>query len=225
MRVLFEDRDLIVVVKPAGVLSEEAGNKASMPLLLRAYLEERGGRAPKIYTVHRLDRDVGGVMVFAKNAKTASELATAIAERRMEKEYLAVLCGAPEMEEDVLEDLLFRDAKSGKTYVVDRERKGVRDAKLSYKLIETVREGEKTLSLVRVKLYTGRTHQIRVQFASRKLPLYGDGRYGGKIPGALPALFSTRLALPGRFDCAAKPEDYPFSLFGELRLTETPPRT
>ena len=96
MRVLFEDKNLIVAVKPAGVLSEESGNKASMPLLLRAYFEERGDRTAKVCTVHRLDRDVGGVMVFAKNAKTASELSAAIAGRQVEKEYLAVLCGAPE---------------------------------------------------------------------------------------------------------------------------------
>ena len=224
MQVLYEDNDLIVVVKPAGVLSEESGNKASMPRMLCEFFAKRG-ETTRIRTVHRLDRDVGGVMVFAKNEKTAAELSEAIAARQIEKEYLAVLCGAPEKEEDTLEDLLYRDAKSGKTYVVTRDRRGVRDAKLSYKLLQTVRDNDRTLSLVRVRLYTGRTHQIRVQFASRKLPLYGDGRYGGKVPGALPALFSTHLALPGRFDCSSLPEGYPFSLFRGLCGTETPPVT
>lgn len=214
MNILFENQNLVVVLKPAGILSEEAGYRQSVPLLLKKHYREQGILNPEIYTVHRLDRDVGGVMVLAKNRRMASTLCKAVAERRMEKEYAAVLLGCPQESEAVLEDLLFRDSKSGKTYVTDRMRAGVRDAKLSYRLLDTVESEIGPLSLVKVKLYTGRTHQIRVQFASRKLPLYGDGRYGGKAGGSMPALFSYRLAVKNLFDCSFYPKEFPFSLFG-----------
>ena len=215
METLFENRDLIVVIKPRGVLSEESGNKRSMPLLLREELAARGEKDPKVLTVHRLDRDVGGVMVFAKNGRAASDLAQAIARREVGKEYLAVVIGAPQEERGVFEDLLFHDAKSGKTYVAERMRRGVRDAKLSYEVLGRREAEGVVLTLVKVKLYTGRTHQIRVQFASRGLPLYGDRRYGGRESGSDPALFSWRLTFPGAFDCRALPKGLPFTLFGE----------
>ncbi len=215
MKILYENKNLVVAVKPVGVLSEESGAKQSMPMLLKNCYHEKGIKNPEIYTVHRLDRDVGGVMVFAKNRKTASELGIAVAERKIEKEYLAVLIGCPEKEEGVLEDLLFRDSKSGKTYVTDRMRAGVRDAKLYYRVLGQTEDQGMVLTFVKVRLYTGRTHQIRVQFASRQLPLYGDGRYGGKKGGDKPALFSCRLALEGYFDCVELPEGHPFDLFLE----------
>ena len=184
MKILYEDRDLIAVSKPAGVLSELSGNKQSVPLFLKQYWQSRGHKND-VFTVHRLDRDVAGVMVLAKTPKAASNLSQQIANRTVTKKYLAVLRGIPERNEDVLNDLLFRDASKGKTYVVDRMRKGVRDASLSYKVLD-IADG---LTLVEVELYTGRTHQIRVQFASRALPLYGDGRYGSSDGGHTPALF------------------------------------
>ncbi|MBQ7847329.1 MAG: RluA family pseudouridine synthase [Clostridia bacterium] len=213
MKILYETKNLIVFIKPPGVLSEEDGNKRSVPLILKEYLREKGVRSPQIFTVHRLDRDVGGVMVVAKNAKTASLLATAVAEHQVEKEYLAVVKGRPEQRQGLLEDLLFRDSTKGKTYVTDRMRKGVRQASLSYWLIESVEHEGQLLSLVKVRLHTGRTHQIRVQFASRKMPLVGDGRYGSGDGKERPALFSHRLALAGAFDCSALPTEHPFTLF------------
>lgn len=219
-RILFENGSLIVCVKPAGVLSEENGGKRSMPLMLRALSEARGEKDARFFSVHRLDREVGGVMVWAKDQKTAAILSEAIRARQMEKEYLAVVCGTPE-EEGVYEDLLFRDSRTMKTYVTDRMRRGVRPAKLSFKRLATARdETGNVLSLVRVKLYTGRTHQIRVQFASRGTPLCGDGRYGSGDGGDRPALFSARLALPGVFDCSAEPEGAPFTLFGAQKSGE-----
>ncbi len=213
MRILYETKNLIVFIKPAGVLSEEEGNKRSVPLILKEYLFEKGVKDPKIFTVHRLDRDVGGVMVVAKNARTASLLATAVAEHQMEKEYLAVVKGKPSQDAGVLKDLLFRDSIRGKTYVTDRMRKGVRQASLSYRLIDSIEHEGTLLSLVKVRLHTGRTHQIRVQFASRKMPLACDASYHSADGKERQALYSHRLALSGTFDCSALPEEYPFTLF------------
>lgn len=128
----------------------------------------------EIYPLHRLDREVGGVMVFAKTKPAAAALSRDIAERRFEKEYLAMVRGKPLPESGVFRDLLFKDSSKNKVYTVSRMRRGVREAELCYRLVAS--EGE--YSLVSVTLKTGRTHQIRVQFASRKLPLAGDRKYG-----------------------------------------------
>ena len=218
--ILYEDRQLVVCAKPVGWLSEPGGK--SLPDALSAYYAGRG--APKeVFTVHRLDRIVGGVMVFARTKEAASRLAQAVAAREVEKEYLAVLRGVPEKPEDTLVDLLFRDASQGKTFVVMRPRKGVREAKLDYRLLQTVtREDGQVLSLVAVRLHTGRTHQIRVQFASRGLPLLGDIRYGSKDPDCTAALWSHRLAFRHpktgeqmQFE-KRPPETYPWALFSAV---------
>ena len=180
--ILYQDRHIAVVVKPAGVLSESPG----MPELLRDSL---GG---DFFCVHRLDAGVGGVMVYARTGQAAGRLSAAVAQRSLTKEYLAVVQGRPAKDRGVLRDLLFHDKRNNKTYVVDRVRKGVRDARLDYKVLETA--GERTL--VRIRLHTGRTHQIRVQFASRRLPLVGDGKYGGKEPGIPLGLWSRQLRFP-----------------------------
>lgn len=184
--ILYRDHDVVVCVKPAGVLSQDGGEN-SMPRLLKAQLGVAYA-AP----VHRLDRDAGGVMVYALSPEGAAGLSRAVQARTLEKIYLAVLRGAPETPSGVLEDLLFHDQRRNKTYVVNRPRKGVKDARLDYSVLETV--GERTL--VQVRLHTGRTHQIRVQFASRKLPLVGDGKYGGREPGTPLGLWSWGLAFP-----------------------------
>lgn len=216
MKILYENKHLAVVVKPVGVLSEESGNKQSVPLLLKEQWLRAGAKNPAVYTVHRLDRDVGGLMVVAKDSATAAALSRSIAERTMTKEYLAVIKGCPEEPEGIMEDLLFRDASKGKTYVTDRMRAGVRDARLCYQVLESVSEQGELLTLVKVRLITGRTHQIRVQFASRKMPLLGDGRYGSRDGGDKPALFSCHLCCKGMFDLSAIPTEYPFSLFSTL---------
>lgn len=193
MEILYKDKQILVAVKPVGFLSEPGGSK-SFPDVLSAMLKEQGENRD-IFTVHRLDKAVGGLMVFARTQKAASVLTQAIAQRTVKKEYLAVLRGIPEKEEDTLTDLLFRDASKNKTYVVQRMRKGVRDASLSYKTLGTAITEEQSLTLVQVKLHTGRTHQIRVQFSSRGMPLWGDGKYGSRIKGEL-ALFSCALGFP-----------------------------
>lgn len=184
--ILFADSHVVVCLKPSGVLSQDAG-EGSMPELLKKQLS-----VADVYTIHRLDREVGGIMVYALNQKSAAFLSRAVQERKLEKQYLAVLRGVPEKQADTLEDLLYHDKTKNKTYVVKRSRKGVKDAKLDYEVCDIADES----ALVRVNLHTGRTHQIRVQFASRGFPLVGDGKYGGKAPGVSLGLWSCRLVFP-----------------------------
>lgn len=187
IRILYEDKHLLVCVKPRGVLSQsDSHGNAAMPELLSA---QCGG---VFFPVHRLDREVAGVMVYARTKEAAAKLSQLVSDHdRFVKQYLAVVEGTPEEKNGVFEDLLFHDRFKNKTYVVDRMRGGVKAAKLFYEVLFE-KEGK---SLVRVRLYTGRTHQIRVQFASRGLPLAGDRRYGAASDGAI-ALFSETLSFP-----------------------------
>ena len=185
MQVLYEDGALIVCIKPAGVLSQEAPGKANMVDLLR---ETTGG---EIYPVHRLDREVGGVMVFAKTKAAAASLSRQIAEHTFEKVYVARVHGVPAPEKGEMEDLLFKDSAKNKVFVVRRERRGVKKAKLAYEVLSVDENGN---ALVKIRLFTGRTHQIRVQFASRKHPLLGDGKYGARDGEAKLQLWSKEIA-------------------------------
>ena len=212
--ILYEDAHLVVCCKPVNYLSEDDGSVKCMPRWLREHYHD-AGKNDYIATVHRLDKITGGVMVFSRRKEVTGKLTAAVAEHRICKEYLAVLRGHMEKDEDTLTDLLFRDASHNKSYVVKRMRKGVREAKLSYR---TVGKTE-TLTLVRVALHTGRTHQIRVQFSSRGLPLLGDIRYGSKDPDCTAALWSYHLSfahpvLKKQVDVAmAPPKQYPWDLF------------
>jgi 23S rRNA pseudouridine1911/1915/1917 synthase len=176
---------MVVCVKPAGLLAQadSKGGESAVSLL-----EAQFGN---IYPVHRLDRETGGVMVFARSQKAAAALSAAVQENKLQKEYLAVLPEMPEAEAGELEDILFHDRMKNRTYVVDRQRKGAKPAKLAYRVLEQNGGGV----LVQVRLFTGRTHQIRVQFASRKLPLLGDRKYGSREKGTM-ALWAWRLTLP-----------------------------
>ena len=219
LTILYEDAHLVICLKPVGVLSEDSEKGRCMPALLREHYREQG-KNDYIATVHRLDKIVGGVMVFSRRREVTGKLIAAIAQHKITKEYLAVLRGHPEKEEDTLTDLLFRDAAHNKSYVVKRMRKGVREARLSYREVGRTDE----LSLVRIQLHTGRTHQIRVQFSSRGLPLLGDIRYGSKDKQCKTALWSCHLSLrhpvTGKvLDVTAlPPEGYPWNLFGEIKL-------
>ena len=214
LTIVYEDRSLLLCVKPVGVLSEDSENGASMPRLLRQHYAARH-QPDYIATVHRLDKITGGLMLFSRQKAATGKLIAAVAEHRVEKEYLAVLRGHPAEKEAELTDLLFRDAAKNKSYVVKRMRKGVREAKLSYRVLGETNE----LTLVRVRLYTGRTHQIRVQFSARGLPLLGDIRYGSKDANCSAALWSYRLALTHpvtgeRIDVIQQPpKQYPWDLF------------
>ena len=184
MKILYEDKDLVVVLKPPHILSQFSENGENAVTLL----EEITGS--EIFAVSRLDRNVGGVMVFAKNRRWAGELTKQMQNGSFSKKYIAVLRGEPEEKTGTLEDLLFKDSRKNKTFVVQRERKGVKKASLEYEVLET----KNGLSLVQVKLHTGRTHQIRVQFASRKMPLVGDGKYGAKDNSKEMGLFCREIS-------------------------------
>ncbi len=180
MEILFSDATIVVCIKPVGLDAEH-----ELPARLR---EACGG---EVFPVHRLDKNVGGVMVYARTKAAAAALSRAVQEGTMIKEYIARVHGTPPESGD-LEDLLFKDSRKNKVFVVTRERKGVKKARLTYTRLAA--NGDTTD--VHVRLYTGRSHQIRVQFASRGFPLVGDHKYGARDNATAPQLFSCRLTFP-----------------------------
>ena len=185
MEIIHIDDDIIVCIKPARVLSTD--EPGGLPDLLR---EALGDPKADIRTVHRLDRVVSGLMVLARSAAAASELSRQIREDAFEKEYLAVIHGKPEYDAGKFWDLLLRDKARKMTMVASEEGKGVQPASLKYRVL-SYKNG---LSRVRIRLETGRTHQIRVQFASRQLPLVGERKYSTQEDPCEIALWSHRLA-------------------------------
>ena len=185
MELLYTDEDILVCLKPARVLSTD--EPGGVPDLAREALED-----PKadVRTVHRLDRVVAGVMVLARNSKSASELSRQIRENEFEKEYLAVVHGMPEQDQGTLVDLLGRDKARKMTYVASEPAKGVQEAVLDYQVLNRT----DAMSRVRIRLHTGRTHQIRVQFASREMPLVGERKYSERNDPCEIALWSWRIA-------------------------------
>lgn len=179
MDILFSDPNLVVCVKPVGLDSQQ-----ELPDALKAAL---GG---EFLPVHRLDQNVGGLMVFARSKAAAAELSRAIQTGDMVKEYVALVHGVPPEQGD-WEDLLWKDSMKNKVFVVRRMRRGVKRARLEFTRLS---EGDR--SLVRIRLHTGRTHQIRVQFASRGFPLVGDHKYGARDDAPAPYLYSCCLTFP-----------------------------
>lgn len=193
MEIITQTPDFVICIKPVGVDSEK-----EMPQLLAQVLPG------EFFAVHRLDMGVGGLMVFARSKQAAAKLGTLIAQGQLQKEYLALVHGCPEEKTGRMEDLLWKDSRKNKVYVVKRQRAGVRPAALRY---QVVRAGEE--SLVHVFLETGRSHQIRVQFASRGYPLVGDHKYGSRARETEIRLFSAALEFPwngNRLRYEAQPE-------------------
>ena len=211
IRILYQDRRILLCLKPPGVVSVD--QPGGLPDLLRAQL---GGEVACLRTVHRLDQPVGGLMVLARSRQAARLLSAQVEDRTFQKEYLAVLGGVPESREGVLEDLLGYDRTARRACVAREPGKEARRAVLRYRVLET----NGGYALVSVALETGRTHQIRIQFASRGLPLVGDRKYGGAdCPMEGIALWSHRLEFDHpqtgermRFS-APPPEGAPWSRF------------
>ncbi len=180
MIVLYEDHQIAVVVKPIGVSSEEAQDGKSVPALLRDLWKNE-----KAYVgvIHRLDTGVGGVMVYAKTQQAAADLSRQVQDRTMIKEYRCICAGVPEPAQGEMRDFLFKDSQKGKVFPVKGARRGAKEAILEYTVEQTGTLEGAEIALCRVLLHTGRTHQVRVQFASRKHPLLGDGKYGSRVKG------------------------------------------
>lgn len=179
MKILYTDRGIVACIKPVGLDSE-----AEVPAALKA---ELGG---EIFPIHRLDKNVGGIMVFARTKSAAAALSKAVQDGQMVKEYVAMVHGTPPESGD-WEDFLFKDSRKNKVFAVKKERKGVKYARLEF---SRLKGGEQ--SLVHIRLHTGRSHQIRVQFSSRGFPLVGDHKYGSRDSATAPMLFSCRITLP-----------------------------
>ena len=179
MRILYSDAGLVACIKPVGLDSE-----SELPAALK---EAIGG---EIFPIHRLDKNVGGVMVYARTKNAAAALSKAVQAGSMVKEYVAMVHGTPPEAGD-WEDYLFKDSRKNKVFVVKKERKGVKKASLEY-----TRLTDASPSLLHIRLHTGRSHQIRVQFASRGFPLVGDHKYGSRDEEKEPKLFSCRISFP-----------------------------
>ncbi len=224
MQILYKDKSLVAVNKAISepIQSDLTGDRDTMSRL-SAHLSSLGEKGD-LWLVHRLDRVVGGVAVFARTKRSAAALSDAFSTHTVKKEYFAVVEGVCESA-GVMQDLLFKDSAKGKAFVVDRKRVGVKDASLEFEPVAIAKceRGERTL--VRVRLHTGRFHQIRAQFSHRGMPLVGDGKYGSRDNGAnTPALFSASLEfnLDGRehkITAAPNTEAYPWSLFDKEAYT------
>ena len=176
MEILYSDKSIAVCIKPVGMDSEKEVPEALKQLL--------GG---EIFTIHRLDQNVGGVMIYARTKQAAAALSKLVQDGALVKEYVAMVHGTPPESGDWT-DFLFKDSTKNKVFVVKKERKGVKKARLEFVTLAP--------SLVRIRLYTGRSHQIRVQFSSRGFPLVGDHKYGSRDEATAPMLFSCCITFP-----------------------------
>ena len=195
MKVIFEDNHIIVVEKPVNVPSQQdKTSDVDMLTLIKNYLKEKYNKPGNVYVglIHRLDRPVGGVMVFAKTSKAAARLSEAIREKNFEKIYLVIVDGKMEENKGVFEDYLYKNERTNLSKAVKGDTKNAKYAKLEYEVIKY--QEDINLSLVKIKLHTGRHHQIRVQFSSRNHSIYGDQKYGTRGRGKQIALWAYQLS-------------------------------
>ncbi len=209
MRVLYEDADAVCVEKPIGVpvQPDPSGDADLLSMTAKAC------GCASLHLVHRLDRAVGGVVLFAKNARSAAKWSAAFAERRVEKVYYLVAVGSPE-DMGEMRDFIRKESAASKAFIVKGAHGGAKEGHLFYETLARAEDGGAPCALVRVRLTTGRFHQIRVQFASRGMPLFGDGKYGSRKKGCRTALFAAALSGEGLRVSALPPlEEYPWNLF------------
>lgn len=220
IKVIYEDNHLLVVEKPVNILSQgDDTNDKDMVNLLKQYVKEKYNKPGNVYIglIHRLDRPVGGAMVFAKTSKAASRLSEQVRNKTFKKTYRAIIHGNMNKLDDTLKDYLYKNKKTNMVSVVNKNHKEAKDAELSYKTLDR----KNGFSLVEIDLKTGRSHQIRVQFASRKHPLFGDQRYGQDVNkvGQQISLWSYKIEIEHpttkekmEFICEP-PNEYPWDLF------------
>ena len=178
---IYEDNHIIVVEKPANIPSQ--GDKTGdldMLTIIKAYLKEKYNKPGNVYLglVHRLDRPVGGVMVFAKTSKAAARLSEQVREKVFKKKYLVIVNGKFEEKKGTLKDYLLKNERLNKSRVVEEGTKNSKYAELDYEVLKY--DKEQNLSLLKINLHTGRHHQIRVQLSSRDHSIYGDAKYNGR---------------------------------------------
>ncbi|MEE1378302.1 MAG: RluA family pseudouridine synthase [Oribacterium sp.] len=226
MKIIHQTAEYVVVCKAAGEDSEH-----DLPEMLA---EQNGDQATDYYVVHRLDQAVAGLLVLARNRVTAAELSRQLTENRLRKTYLCVVPGVPAPASGEMQDLLYQDKMKRKMFPVKRKRAGVKEASLRYHVLETklmnttvtsskqedtAAVSASQLTLVEVELQTGRFHQIRCQFAARKLPLVGDGKYGSRVRSPHLALFCRQLSFYDAtekkecFFTAVPPAEFPWEIF------------
>lgn len=195
LNIIYEDNHILVAEKPPNVPSQgDKTNDEDMLTVLKEYIKEKYQKPGNVYLglVHRLDRPVGGVMVFAKTSKAAARLSEQVRNKTMQKEYLVVVDGKVDEKQKVLEDYLVKDQRNNVSKVVTKENKNAKYAKLEYEELKYREDND--ISLLRIHLYTGRHHQIRVQLSSRGHSIYGDQKYGTRGKGKQIALWAYRLS-------------------------------
>ena len=196
LKVIYEDNHIIVVEKPVNIPSQEdKTGDIDMLTIIKQYLKNKYNKPGNVYLglVHRLDRPVGGVMVFAKTSKAAARLSEQVREKIFKKKYLVIVNGKFNKEKGVLEDYLLKNEKTNMSKVVKEGTKNSKFAKLDYEVIKY--DEELDLSVLRINLHTGRHHQIRVQLSSRDHSIYGDQKYGGRGHGKQICLWAYELTI------------------------------
>ena len=212
--IVYDERDFVLCCKPIGTECEH-----ELPALLA---ETLGGKSEDYYCIHRLDRAVGGLIVYARNRQAAAKLSEQMQQHTFQKEYLCICSGHFDLSQGEMTDYLYKDAAKGKSFTVSSPRRGVKDAALSYSVLAEGQLNDMPVSFVHVQLHTGRFHQIRCQFASRRHPLLGDGKYGSRERGCTVALWSHRITFrhptsekPCGFTLAP-PDAFPWNIFPPL---------